>query len=64
MAVNLISPFSFDKQILYLLKIMFANHLQTEADLKKSGASMELLQSYPFGRRYFHVAPPCKQSFA
>ena len=22
---------------------------------------MELLQSYPFGRRYFHAAPPCKQ---
>ena len=30
MAVNLILPFSFDKQILYLLKIIFANHLQTE----------------------------------
>ena len=22
---------------------------------------MELLQSYPFGRKYFHAAPPCKQ---
>ena len=22
---------------------------------------MELLQSYPFGRRYFHAALPCKQ---
>ena len=22
---------------------------------------MELLQSYPFGRRYFHAAPPGKQ---
>ena len=22
---------------------------------------MELLQSYPSGRRYFHAAPPCKQ---
>ena len=32
MAVYLISWFSFNKQILYLLKIIFANHLQTEAD--------------------------------
>ena len=32
MAVNLVSWFSFDKQILYLLKIIFAQHLQTEAD--------------------------------
>ena len=23
---------------------------------------MELLQSYPFGRRYFYAAPPCKLS--
>ena len=22
---------------------------------------MELLQSHPFGRSYFHAAPPCKQ---
>ena len=22
---------------------------------------MEFIQSYPFGRRYFHAAPPCKQ---
>ena len=35
MVVNLISRFSFDKQILYLLKIIFANHLQTEAKLKE-----------------------------
>ena len=32
MAVNLISRFSFDKQVLYSLKIIFAKHLQTEAD--------------------------------
>ena len=32
MAVNLISQVSFDKHILHLLKIIFANHLQTEAD--------------------------------
>ena len=32
MEVNLISRFSFDKQILYLLKIIFVEHLQTEAD--------------------------------
>ena len=31
MEFNLISRFSFDKQILYLLKIIFAKHLQTEA---------------------------------
>ena len=32
MAVNLILRFSFDEQVLYLLKITFAKHLQTEAD--------------------------------
>ena len=32
MQVNLISRFSFDKQILYLLKIIFVEHLKTEAD--------------------------------
>ena len=32
MAVNLISRFSFDEQILYLLKIIVVNHLQREID--------------------------------
>ena len=61
MAINIISRFSFDIQILYELKIIFANHLKTEAGWKKSSAFMELLQSYSFDRRYFHAAPPYKQ---
>ena len=54
--------FFFLPTLLYLLKIVYAKHLQTEANLKKSIACMELLLSYPFGTRYFHAAAPCKQS--